>query len=154
VSSNEDAGAKQARTYVGEANLVDKEHRSRSRRIAYFMLFRLAMLALFTVAAAVITARTERGFGTLYTWLVWGGLILGFSHTIVFSWLLPRTRDFDRFAWGQTAADIVISAVVVQMSGGVGSARAAYKSLTGTSSSCMVFLAMVLYCLILASSNS
>jgi two-component system sensor histidine kinase PilS (NtrC family) len=121
VSPNEDAGSKEARTYVGEADLVDKEHRSRSRRIAYFMLFRLVMLALFTVAAAVITARTERGFGTLYTWLVWGGLAVGFSHTIVFSWLLPRTRDFDGFAWGQTAVDIVISAVVVQMSGGVGS---------------------------------
>lgn len=113
--------ANDVRAFAGALDLERVERVAHVRRISYFMLFRVGVLALFTVLAAVITAQSAAAFDALYTWLVWGALSLGFLHTVVFGWLLRRVRDLDAFVWGQTAADIVLSAAVVQMSGGVSS---------------------------------
>lgn len=82
------------------------------------MLVRLVMLALFTGVAAILAWRRNLEFTSLYQTFVWGTLVVGYGLTIVFARLLPRVRDLDRFAWVQTTTDIVLAAVVVQMSGG------------------------------------
>jgi len=93
----------------------------RRRRISYFMLVRLVMLALFTAVAGILAWQSNRDFTSLYHGFVWGTLVVGYGLTIVFARLLPRARDLDRFAWMQTTTDIVLAAVVVQMSGGTDS---------------------------------
>ena len=90
----------------------------RRRRISYFMLVRLVMLALFTALAGVLAWQHDRHFDALYHGFVWGTLVVGYALTIVFARLLPRVRDLDRFAWLQTTTDILLAAVVVEMSGG------------------------------------
>ncbi len=85
------------------------------------MLVRLVMLALFTVVAGILAWRSDREFTSLYHGFVWGTLVVGYGLTIIFARLLPRVRDLDRFAWLQTTTDIVLAAVVVQMSGGTDS---------------------------------
>lgn len=89
------------------------------RRISYFMLFRLGMLAVFTVLATTLAITGSRDYDSMYTGFVWGALVVGFALTIVFARMLPHVRDLRRFAAVQTSADIVLAAVVVQMSGGV-----------------------------------
>lgn len=85
------------------------------------MLVRLVILALFTVVAGILAWRSDREFTSLYNGFVWGTLVVGYGLTIVFARLQPRVRDLDRFAWFQTTTDIVLTAVVVQMSGGTDS---------------------------------
>ena len=94
---------------------------TRARRIAYFMLFRLAMLAAFTVLAAAVTWASRGVTDTLFTGFVWGSLSAGYAATIVFARWLKRARDFDRLVWAQTSFDILAAAIVVQMTGGVDS---------------------------------
>ena len=94
--------------------------RERRRRIAYFMLFRLGMLSVFTALAAAFTYTGGQG-SAMATGFVWATLVVGFALTIVFARQLPRVRDLHRFAWMQTATDIVLAAVVVEMSGGADS---------------------------------
>lgn len=94
---------------------------ARSRRIAYFMLFRLAILAAFTVLAGLATYASGREPGALFTGFVWGSLAVGYLATIVFARWLRRARALDRLAWAQTSFDILAAAVVVQMTGGVDS---------------------------------
>lgn len=84
------------------------------------MLFRLGMLTVFTVLAAAI-AYTESRPSTPTTSFVWITLGVGFALTIIFARQLPRVADLHRFAWLQTSTDIVLAAVVVQMSGGADS---------------------------------
>jgi two-component system sensor histidine kinase PilS (NtrC family) len=93
----------------------------RRRRIGYFMLVRLGMLALFTVVAGVLAWQNDRDFDALYHGFAWGTLMVGYGLTIVYARLLPRVRDLDLFAWLQTTTDILLAAVVVQMSGGTSS---------------------------------
>lgn len=93
----------------------------RRRRIGYFMLVRLAILTLLTAVAGVLAWRVDRELDALYYGLTWGPIILGYGLTLVYARLLPRVRDLDRFAWLQTTTDILLTAVVVQMSGGTGS---------------------------------
>lgn len=92
----------------------------RRRRIGYFMLVRLVMLALFTAMVGVLAWQSSDEVDALYRFAV-GTLVVGYVLTIVYAWLLPRVRDLDRFAWLQTTTDIVLTAVVVQMSGGASS---------------------------------
>ncbi len=94
--------------------------RPQARRISYFMLFRLGMLAAFTVLAAALTYEAEQLPG-YYAWFIWGSLGVGYALTLAYAWVLPRVGDLDAFARLQTATDITLSAVVVQMSGGVDS---------------------------------
>ncbi|MCA9709366.1 MAG: PAS domain-containing protein, partial [Myxococcales bacterium] len=93
----------------------------RRRRISYFMLVRLVMLALFTGVAAILAWRHDQDFTALHHGFTWGTLVTGYGLTIVFARQLPRVRDLDRFAWLQTTTDIVLVAVVVQMTGGTDS---------------------------------
>ncbi|MEM7151929.1 MAG: ATP-binding protein [Myxococcota bacterium] len=93
----------------------------RRRRIGYFMLVRLVVLSLFTVVAALLAWQTNREFSSFYHAFVWGTLVVGYALTILFARLLPRVRDLDAFAWVQTSTDIVIAAIVVQVSGGTDS---------------------------------
>jgi two-component system, NtrC family, sensor histidine kinase PilS len=93
----------------------------RRRRIGYFMLVRLVMLTLFTAVAAVLALQGNRELDALYHGFAWGTLVVGYGLTIVYARLLRRVQDLDRFAWLQTTTDILLAAVVVQMSGGTGS---------------------------------
>jgi len=93
----------------------------RRRRIGYFMLVRLVMLALFTAVAVVLAVQGNLELDALYHGFALGTLVVGYALTIVYARLLPRVRDLDRFAWLQTATDIVLAAVVVQMTGGASS---------------------------------
>lgn len=93
-----------------------------ARRISYFMLFRLAMLFGFTILAGLSSWYRDPGpDGDLYELVTWVSLGIGFFITLLFAWFLPRTHNLPRFAWGQTTIDIVLAAVVVQMTGGVDS---------------------------------
>ena len=101
---------------------IDEIRRSgHARRISYFMLFRLAMLAGFTVLAGWLSYSTEPPMGGWYGWLLWGTLALGYALTLGFAWFLPRVEDLDRFARIQTLCDILLSALVVHESGGADS---------------------------------
>ncbi|MCX4245403.1 two-component system sensor histidine kinase NtrB [Paraliomyxa miuraensis] len=93
----------------------------RRRRISYFMLVRLVMLALFTAVATFLAWQRDEDFDVVTHRFVWGTLVVGYVLTIVFARWLPRVRDLDRFAWLQTTTDILLAAVVVQMSGGADS---------------------------------
>jgi len=91
------------------------------RRIAYFMLFRLGMLAVFTVLAGALALASEPGMQGRTSWLVWGTLVTGYGLTIAYARWLPRTKNLATFASTQTALDIVLAAVGVQLSGGIDS---------------------------------
>lgn len=106
--------------------LVEGEARSspgntqHRRRISYFMLFRLAVLFVFTLLAGYtsyldIEGADRDGF---YDRFIWGSLGLGYALTILFAWWLPRARSLRLVSAVQTSIDIVLAAVVVQLSGG------------------------------------
>ncbi|MBC8069086.1 MAG: PAS domain-containing protein [Deltaproteobacteria bacterium] len=91
------------------------------RRIAYFMLFRVGMLALFTVLAGLLTLTDEPGMIGLRGLPVWSTIVAGYAMTIAYARGLPRARELAGFAWTQTALDIGLSAVAVQFTGGIDS---------------------------------
>lgn len=92
-----------------------------ARRISYFMLFRLAMLFGFTILAGVSSLYRAEPSGGAYELVTWTTLGFGFFVTLLFAWFLPRSQNLPRFAWGQTTIDIILAAVVVQLTGGVDS---------------------------------
>jgi two-component system sensor histidine kinase PilS (NtrC family) len=94
---------------------------ARERRISYFMLFRLGMLALFTVLSGGLAIATEPGVQGRANWLVWSTLVVGYALTIAYARWLPRAKNLSAFAWTQTAIDIVLAAVGVHLSGGLDS---------------------------------
>jgi len=93
------------------------------RRISYFMLFRLAVLFVFTLLAGYTSYldidSIERD--AFYDRFIWGSLGLGYFITILFAWWLPRSKSLRAVAAMQTSIDIVLAAVVVQLSGGADS---------------------------------
>lgn len=91
-----------------------------ARRISYFMLFRLGILVVVTLLAAISVAQ-DPDPREYYATLGWITLGLAFGLTVLFARLLPRVRDLERFAFVQTTVDIVLSAVVVQLTGGLDS---------------------------------
>lgn len=91
------------------------------RRIAYFMLFRVGMLALFTVLAGVLTLAGEPGMVGVRGLPVWGAIVVGYGTTIVWARWLPRVRELSRLSWTQTAVDIGLAAFAVQVTGGTDS---------------------------------
>lgn len=101
------------------APVLTSKDRARARRISYFMLFRLAMLAGFTVLAGAVWWSSESPFSLLYSASVWGTLVIGYILTIVYARMLPAVRDLERFAIMQTGVDIVLAALVVELTGGV-----------------------------------
>lgn len=110
------AGAKALIRAAFRSTAPERHGRS---RIAYFMLFRLAMLAAFTVLAGTLFYADD--YERPFVVLAWSLLVTGYALTIVWALWLPRARDHGRVAFVQTASDIVLSAVVVQMTGGVDS---------------------------------
>ncbi|MBK8717624.1 MAG: PAS domain-containing protein [Nannocystaceae bacterium] len=92
-----------------------------SRRISYFMLFRLGLLAMFTVLAGAFTLASDQAVTTNTSIGVWATLVLGYAVTIAYARWLPRARDLPRFAWTQTVIDIVLAAVAVTLTGGIDS---------------------------------
>ncbi len=93
---------------------------ARVRRISYFMLFRLAILVVVTLLATLSVAN-DPDPRDYYAGIGWMTLGLAFGLTIIFARLLPRVQNLERFAFVQTAVDIVLSAVVVQLTGGLDS---------------------------------
>lgn len=116
-------------TDAGPARGLGPVRAARERRIAYFMLFRLGMLAVFTVLASALaisgepgmTGHGPSGLEGRTSWLVWGTLVAGYALTIAYARWLPRAKNLSAFAWTQTAIDIVLAAVGVQLSGGIDS---------------------------------
>lgn len=100
---------------------VDAARQDHVRRIAYFMLFRLAILAGFTVLVGVMFYAQSDAYDRAYMTFAWVSLIASYGLTIYWAWRLPKTEDPSRIAAGQTASDIVFAAIVVQMTGGVDS---------------------------------
>jgi len=97
------------------------EFRRTRARISYFMLFRLAILAAFTVLAGVAFYTSPIIFDPTYVAFVWVTLVISYALTIAWAVWLPRAKDLTTVASIQTASDILLSAVVVQMTGGVDS---------------------------------
>jgi len=94
---------------------------ARERRIAYFMLFRLGMLAVFTALAGGLSISAEPGLIGRSGWIVWSTIAVGYALTIAYARWLPRVANLSTFAWTQTAIDIVLAAVGVNLSGGIDS---------------------------------
>lgn len=103
---------------TSEAAPVSPERRKSKARISYFMLFRLGMLAFFTVLAGLIFYAHGEAYDPSYVTFVWATLVLGYALTLTWAYWLPRTSDLTHIASLQTASDIMLSAVVVQMTGG------------------------------------
>lgn len=101
------------------SRLSSPEFRRARARISYFMLFRLAMLAAFTVMAGSLFYARDELYDPVYVGFVWSTLAVGYGLTIVWARWLPRVKDLSMFASLQTASDILLSTVVVQMTGGV-----------------------------------
>jgi two-component system, NtrC family, sensor histidine kinase PilS len=96
------------------------------RRISYFMLFRLGLLAIFTPIAAYTTWLVEERTVVLRDWLLWGALAAGYLLTLLLAWRLrpgrpvPLTVEQLRASsWGQSAFDVTIAVITVLFSGGV-----------------------------------
>lgn len=96
------------------------------RRISYFMLFRLGILTLFTAFAAFTGFLHPghsggRSIETLYEWITWIALGLGYAITLGFAWWLRRAPRLDRLVSGQLIVDVALAAVLVQVTGGLDS---------------------------------
>ena len=95
---------------------------SRASRISYFMYFRLIAIGIATALVVTFQQGTSNStFGRLYDQLTWSALFLAYAVNIIFAWRLPRARNLSRFAWIQTMFDIVLAAIIVQLSGGTSS---------------------------------
>lgn len=95
-----------------------------ARRISYFMLVRLVILAALTALASLVTYTRGNDVVAAHVTLLWSVIGVGFALTIVFARQLPRARDLGRFAGVQTATDLLLSALAVYLSGGVDSGLA------------------------------
>lgn len=96
------------------------------RRISYFMLFRLGLLAVFTLVATYTTWLAEDRTINLRDWLMWGEIAAGYLLTLQISWWLRPSRSVPltltqlrAISWGQSAFDIAFAIVTVIISGGV-----------------------------------
>lgn len=95
------------------------------KRISYFMLFRLGLIAAFTLLASYTTWLVEDHTVGLRDWLTWATIAVGYVLTLVFAWQLrpdkgpiPRRR-LERIAAIQTGFDLVMAATAVLLTGGV-----------------------------------
>ena len=106
------------------------------KRISYFMLFRLGLLAAFTLMAAYTTWLVEDHLIGPRDWIGWSTIATGYLLTLVFAWRLrpsppeahpdpkrvQRTaRSLRQVAWSQTAFDVVFALIAVAITGGVDS---------------------------------
>jgi two-component system sensor histidine kinase PilS (NtrC family) len=79
------------------------------------------MLFAFTILAGVSSLYRAEPSGGAYELITWTTLGFGYFVTLLFAWFLPKSENLPRFAWGQTTIDIILAAVVVQLTGGVDS---------------------------------
>ena len=106
------------------------------KRISYFMLFRLGLLAAFTLLAAYTTWLVEEHMVGLRDWVAWSTIAAGYLLTLVCAWLLrpaPERRllgpaqaqrteaTLHRLAWLQTGFDVAFALIAVALTGGVDS---------------------------------
>jgi two-component system sensor histidine kinase PilS (NtrC family) len=102
------------------------------KRISYFMLFRLGLLAAFTLLAAYTTWLVEEHMLGPRDWVAWSTIASGYLLTLVFAWRLrPPTNPtaqvqktavmLRRLAWLQTGFDVAFALIAVALSGGVDS---------------------------------
>ncbi len=107
------------------------------KRISYFMLFRLGLLAAFTLLATYTTWLVEEHPIGLRDWIAWSTIAAGYLLTLVCAWELrpsaqpgtalgpKQTRatatSLHRLAWLQTSFDVVFALIAVALSGGVDS---------------------------------
>jgi two-component system sensor histidine kinase PilS (NtrC family) len=106
------------------------------KRISYFMLFRLGLLAAFTLLAAYTTWLAADRLIGLRDWVAWATIAAGYLSTLVFAWQLrpPAERRvigvaqarqtavaLRRVAWLQTGFDVSFALIAVALSGGVDS---------------------------------
>ena len=103
ASGSTSAGASPQQSAAAEAR------QDRVRRIAYFMLFRLAILAAFTVMVGVVFYARGDSYGRDYLFFAWGSLVTGYALTIWWARRLSFVADLERFAALQTAADILLT---------------------------------------------
>ncbi|PRQ08926.1 two-component system sensor histidine kinase NtrB [Enhygromyxa salina] len=97
-------------------------------RISYFMLFRLVLLALFTLVLTYTTWLVEEHAIGPAEWLGWTAVATGYVVTLVFAWKLrpqPAVRASSKrlraISWTQSAFDIVFAMIGVGLTGGVDS---------------------------------
>jgi two-component system sensor histidine kinase PilS (NtrC family) len=90
----------------------------RARRISYVMLFRLGILIIATLLAGLTSSADAEG-ERFYGGITWTTISVGFVITILFARMLPRVEKLDSFAFLQTAVDLVLSAILVQLTGGI-----------------------------------
>ncbi|PRQ05314.1 Sporulation kinase E [Enhygromyxa salina] len=98
------------------------------RRISYFMLFRLGLLAIFTLLTSYSTWLVEERTVGPRDWLAWTTLAAGYVLTLVFAWQLRPQREaprtFERLralGWAQSTFDVVFALIAVGLTGGVDS---------------------------------
>jgi two-component system sensor histidine kinase PilS (NtrC family) len=96
------------------------------RRISYFMLFRLGLLALFTLIATFTTWLAEERTIGLRDWMMWGAVAAGYLLTLLFAWRLRTSRtdpltlkQLRLISWGQSAFDVAFAIVTVLLTDGV-----------------------------------
>jgi two-component system sensor histidine kinase PilS (NtrC family) len=96
------------------------------RRISYFMLFRLGLLAVFTLVASYTTWLVEERAVGLRDWLMWGALATGYLLTLICAWWLRPTRpvpltvaQLRASSWGQSSFDVAFAVVTILLSNGV-----------------------------------
>lgn len=106
------------------------------KRISYFMLFRLGLLAAFTLLATYTTWLVEEHMLGPRDWIAWSTIAAGYLLTLVFAWQLRPTaqrrsvepaqaqrteRLLHRLVWLQTGFDVSFALIAVALSGGVDS---------------------------------
>lgn len=109
------------------AAALASEDEARRKRIAYFMAFRLVLLAAFTLLATYTTWLASDHEIGVRDWLTWATIAAGYVSTLVFAWSMrpsvgALSRTFlDRMSIAQTGFDIVLAAATVLVTGGVDS---------------------------------
>jgi two-component system sensor histidine kinase PilS (NtrC family) len=93
----------------------------RRRRIAYFMLFRLGMLTALTVLAAAATWSEAEALSAAWGIVAWSTIGVGYLLSLLWARALPRVRRLELLVALQTGADLLLSILVVQVTGGVDS---------------------------------
>lgn len=100
------------------------------KRISYFMLFRLGLLAAFTLLATYTTWLVEDHSVGLRDRIAWSTIAAGYVLTLMFAWQLQgraaskpaRSRlALRRIAWAQTGFDVAFALVAVALTGGIDS---------------------------------
>ncbi|MFO7562712.1 MAG: ATP-binding protein [Enhygromyxa sp.] len=121
----------------GRASRRAGELEALRKRISYFMLFRLGLLAAFTLLATYTTWLDEEHLVGPRDWVAWSTIAIGYLLSLAFAWRLRPHREpgrllgpseaqrsgraLRRMTWVQTGFDVVFALIAVALSGGVDS---------------------------------